>query len=82
MIPGLRQKEAEIRFAASTNEFRYEDYSDYVLDTNQASEILIYEKPGVRNDNTVYYYKKGFGVWNLKRKEFEKRLKSGIFPPP
>ena len=82
MIPGSRQKEAEARFAASTNDFRYEDYSDYVLDTNQASELLIYEKPGIRNDNTVYYYKKGFGVWKLKRKEFEERLKSGKFPPP
>lgn len=82
MIPGSRQKEAEARFAASTNEFCYEDYSDYVLDTNQASELLIYEKPGIRNDNTVYYYKKGFGVWKLKRKEFEERLKSGKLPPP
>lgn len=82
MIPGSRQNDAEARFSASTNEFRYEDYSDYVLDTNQASEILIYEKPGIRNDNTVYYYKKGFGVWKLKRTEFEERLKSGNFPPP
>ena len=82
IIPGSRQKDAETRFAASASEFYYEDYSDYVLDTNQTSEILIYEKPGIRNDNTVYYYKKGFGVWKLKRTEFEERLKSGNFPPP
>lgn len=82
IIPGSRQKSAEARFAASTNDFRYEDYSDYLLVTNQTSEILIYEKPGIRNDDTVYYYKKGFGVWKLKRNEFEERLKSGSFPPP
>jgi hypothetical protein len=78
-IPG---RVKNLQASAATNDFRYEDYSDYVLVTNQASELLIYEKPGIRNDNTVYYYKKGFGVWKLKRKEFEERLKSGKFPPP
>lgn len=82
IIPGSRQKDAEARLAASTNEFQYEDYTDYILVTNQNWDLLIYEKPGIRNDKTVYYYKKGFGVWKLKRTEFEERLKSGNFPPP
>ena len=78
-VPG---RVKSLQASTAINDFRYEDYSDYILDTNQASELLIYEKPGVRNDNTVYYYKKGSGVWKLKRKEFEERLKSGKLPPP
>lgn len=80
IIPGHR-RESEARFAASTNTFQYEDYSDYLLDTNQTSEILFYEKPGIRNDDTVYYYKKGFGVWKLKQEEFRKCLEAGKCPP-
>lgn len=81
IIPG-RRREAEARFAASTNTFLYEDYSNYLLDTNQNSEILIYEKPGIRNDDIIYYYKKGFGVWKLKQEEFRKCLEIGKYPPP
>lgn len=76
-----RAKETLARFATATGDFKYEEHSDYILETNDNSEALIYEKMGVRGDDIVYYYKSGFGVWKLPQNEFKKCLKYGKFPP-